>query len=101
MHAAICVQSNQTRYEEARIALTLLRPLRQCHGVHLTLLQKGPDATMELYRSWANGEWWIDLYKTVSVLSSPLQLQEAGIHVEFGVKPDEAEALLLAFLRLM
>jgi len=55
-------------------------------------MQKGPQATLQLHRSWAKGDWWEDIGCTVAVTRKLEDLAKAGLAVEFGVLPDEAEA---------
>lgn len=92
LHAAIAVLSNEVRYKEARAAFVVLAPLRVAHGRHLIELKKGAAATLQLYRAWADGDWWADAGLLAKLTSSLESLAQAGLQVEFPMPPDEAEA---------
>ena len=68
----------------------LTKPLRHMHGLTLTALARGPDATMHLYASWAAGSWLQPLVAIFEQLRNLELLSKCGFTVDMQEMPLEA-----------
>jgi hypothetical protein len=62
------------------------------HGLTLTTLAKGPEATALLYASWASGSWLQPLVAILELMRNLELMSKCGFAVDMGDMPLEAAA---------
>ena len=62
------------------------------HGLTLTTLTEGPEATAHLYASWAGGSWLQPLVATFESLHNLELMSKCGFAVDMEDMPLEAAA---------
>ena len=92
VHAACLVLATEERRLHTAMIEGTTRPLRHMHGLTLTTLAEGPEATAHLYASWAGGSWLQPLVATFESLHNLELMSKCGFAVDMEDMPLEAAA---------
>lgn len=92
VHAACLVLATEERRLHTAMIEGTTRPLRHMHGLTLTTLAEGPEATACLYASWASGSWLQPLVAIFQLMHDLELMSKCGFTVDMEHMPLEAAA---------